>query len=121
MKKFLMIGSLCLVLVLFTGSAFADITFPGRCTVSYIKMYESDSLDVPVKPCEVTVHFFYGLQDWELDVTATGTQLNLGLLKAWNEQLNISCTLILRTFSPFVVWIADIDFDTHPTPPPPGG
>ena len=110
MKKFLMIGSLCLVLMLFTGSAFADITFPGRCEVLAITIYESGDFDVPVKDCDVTVHFYFEGQDWVIPVTAKGTLLNVGLLKAWNESLNISCTVILRTFNPFVAWITDIDF-----------
>ena len=80
MKKFLMIGSLCLVLMLFTGSAFADITYLGLCKVNYIALTESyDGNDVPVAPCEVIVDFYYEGQTFTIPLTAFGTQLNLAL------------------------------------------
>ena len=115
MKKFLMIGSLCLVLVLFTGSAFADITYDGRCQVLYIALTESNALDVPVAPCDVIVDFFLAPQHFTIPLTAFGTQLNLALLKAWNEELDISCRIIVSQFFPkFIGWIVKIDFDKLP-------
>ena len=119
MKKFLMIGSLCLVLMLFTGSAFADITYDGRCKVSYIALSESNPLDIPVDACYVVVDFYLAPQTFTIPLTAFGTQLNLALLKAWNEELDISCRIIVSQFFPkFIGWIVKIDFDKHPAPIP---
>ena len=99
MKKLLMIGTLCFVLVLFTGSAFADWPLKGTCQIEYIKLYWSPvhngqtnwSDDVPTKPCELWLNITVANERFLVFCYAEGTQLNLALLKAFNANETVSC------------------------------
>jgi hypothetical protein len=109
MKKLLMIGTLCFVLVLFTGSAFADWPFKGTCHVDYIKLfwspvrggesglwtYDSQPVslpdDVPTDPCELWLTVTVANETFKVFCYAEGTQLNLALLKAFNGNETVSC------------------------------
>ena len=101
MKKLLMIGTLCLVLMAFVGTASADWPFKGRCDIEYIKLYWSPvrngeiptqlADDVPVKPCELWLNINVSGETFKVFCFAEGTQLNLALLKAFNGSENVSC------------------------------
>jgi len=91
MKKFLMIGTLCFALMAFTGSAFADFGFEGLCRVNYIAMASSNSNDVPTGPCILCLTITVNGETFDVIAEASGTLINVGLLKAWNENLQVSC------------------------------
>jgi hypothetical protein len=103
MKKLLMIGTLCFVLIAFVGTASADWPFKGFCTVDYIKLYWSpvrgdDAYvgvgginDVPLKPCELWLNINVAGETFKVFCYAEGTQLNLALLKAFNGNEVVSC------------------------------
>ena len=79
----------------------------GYGYVSAMRLYESHtSSDVPVKVCDVSIEMFDLIEDyedgetfgtvhytgWGFEATASGTQLNLALLKAQNfEEMIIIC------------------------------
>jgi len=120
MKKVLMAGILCLALMAFVSTAFADYEVCGRIVpVKYIKLYASDPADVPTAACELDVTFLYGTQYFDISTVAFGTQINLALLKAWNEQLDISACIIVTSWMPFSAYITEVDFDVLPGPPAP--
>ena len=140
MKKLLMIGTLCFVLIAFVGTASADWPFKGTCCIDYIKLYWSpvrevvgipeDYDDVPVKPCELWMHVDVAGEVFKVFCFAEGTQLNLALLKAFNGNEVVSCEGSLE-LTPiqipgatcptcqtqgFSCWIKAIDFECV-TPP----
>ena len=133
MKKLLMIGTLCLVLMAFIGTASADWPFKGRCDIEYIKLYWSPvrggettyaATDVPTKPCELWMNITVNGEVFKVFCYAEGTQLNLALLKAFNGNENVSCggsleltpiqipgaTCPTCKTQGFTCWIKDIDF-----------
>ena len=102
MKKLLMIGTLCLLLVAFVGTASADWPFKGTCEIEYIKLYFSNVRggeqiptsvmdDVPTKPCEIWVNITVANEEFKVFCYAEGTQLNLAILKAFNANETTSC------------------------------
>ena len=136
MKKVLMAGILCLALMSFVSTAYADYVVCGRINLAqYIKLYPSGPIDnsgtnngndlirdVPLKPCELIVNFQYQapsekkpntnpVQDFLIPVTAFGTQINLALLKAFNWKENISACILVTGWAPFTATITEIDFD----------
>jgi hypothetical protein len=128
MKKLLMIGTLCLLLLAFVGTASADWPFKGDCTIDYIKLYWAtlSGDDVPVKPCELWLHINVSGEIFKVFCYAEGTQLNLALLKAFNADECVSCDGSLE-LTPITIpgatcpdcktqgfrcWIKDIDFGT---------
>ena len=98
-----MIGTLCLLLVAFVGTASADWPFKGTCQIDYIKLYWSPVRggektgavtpidDVPVKPCELWLTITVAQETFKVFCFAEGTQLNLALLKAFNANETVSC------------------------------
>ena len=112
MKKVLMAGILCLALMSFVSTAFADYEVCGRIVpVKYIKLYSSElRTDVPLAACELDVTFLYGTQYFDISTVAFGTQINLALLKAWNEQLDISACITVTSWMPFTAYITEVDF-----------
>ena len=99
MKKLFMIGTLCAALVFFvSATALADEVICGTMEVDAITVYESyDSDDVPIAPCDLEIYFRTATQGpWVLPATAFGTQLNLALLKVYNEGLDVDACLLVR-------------------------
>jgi hypothetical protein len=92
MKKSLSIILLSVALIIFGSSyASADLDICGTITnIHYMKIYESNALDDP-PPCDVIIDFTHErpdgtFQSWScLPVKAYGTQLNLALLKFYND------------------------------------
>ena len=91
MKKLLMIGTLCFTLVVFAGSAFADMPFNGTCFVNYIAISSSNNSDVPTDVSKLDLFITVGDETFQVTAEAFGTLINVGLLKAWNEGIPISC------------------------------
>ena len=100
MKKLLMIGTLCLLLVAFVGTASADWPFSGTCTWLYQKLYWAGvhngetavADDVPAQPCEAWVNITVDGELFKVFCYIEGTQLNLAILKEFNKPAITSCT-----------------------------
>ena len=104
MKKLLTGIALCAAVLLVTAptaQASSDTLLKvcGYAEVSAMRLYESHtSNDVPVEVCDVSIEMFDLIEDyedgstfgtvhdtdWGFEATASGTQLNLALLKAQN-------------------------------------
>ena len=89
MKK--IITSMCLVLLvgMFVCSmASADEQYCGVATITAITLYASDcSTDVPLQPCQVALTFpFPNDEIAAITAQACGTEINLALLKAFNDK-----------------------------------
>ena len=89
MKKILIIGTLCLALMFAVSPAFAGMDLCGDFTPTSITIYKSNPGDDP-PACDVTATVVLNGQTYDFDVTAYGTELNLAVLKAWNEGLTIN-------------------------------
>ena len=87
MKK-LIVFAMIAAFMTFGGAAYADEELCGDITTIYeICLYESCTDDIPDQPCDVSIHFVTeNGQHYDLDITACGTQINLALLKAFNNQ-----------------------------------
>ena len=106
MKKLLMIGTLCLLLVAFVGTASADWPFMGTCEWLYQKIYWAGvhngetavADDVPAQPCEAWVNICVptdaapNKECFKVFCFIEGTQLNLAILKEFNLGRITSCT-----------------------------
>jgi hypothetical protein len=92
MKK--IITSMCLILLvgLFVYStASAGEPFCGIAQINAITLSASDcGTDVPIAPCKVALTFpFPNGEIAQITATACGTQINLALLKAFNESESV--------------------------------
>jgi hypothetical protein len=98
MKKLLMIGTLCLILVAYAGTASADWGFSGTCELETMTLYWAtlSGTDVPVQACDVRTIITVGGEPFDVFCYAEGTQLNLALLKAMNASEVVGCEGVLE-------------------------
>ena len=107
MKKLLMIGTLCFVMVLLGTSAFADFEICGTCAYDKVVIYAGEQI-----PCDVNFRFFINGETFWLKATAAGDLLCGAILKAFNAPEPTSCTLQVNPFDQkgFVISIIKVDF-----------
>ena len=130
MKKLFLVAMMATFMIFGASSAFADMSFEADICLISICVYESDPMtDVPAlgevvlgqtvftlpgTPCDIVATVFddFG-QEFEITGTAFGTQLNLALLKAWNENLRIRALIGFAFGEPNTFWVKKACFDEN--------
>ena len=126
MKKILLIMALCAAFLCVGTSASADI-WCGSANILGICLTDSNAADVPNDACCVNFTYFPdgNIAGFNLWGTAFGTQINLALLKAYNDQrvgvtpllppidVQLDVTQVQLPFgSSFAFVITDVGFGT---------